>query len=845
MNLNKTDILVLKALGKGPQKTSELAGRLNLSRSRTSAILSKLVKQQLVEKKGWIYSIGRIPQAKAIHLLLKKQPSLALEKILPKTELKILKLLYSGPKTIKELSLETSKTERTIYYKIGVFRSMGIVNEIGGSYILNKKSRIYVDIEPLITDTLKTTSLLYLEDEDSWVVWSGEDEYIIKTKNPTDSIRKIESEGFKWKYTSTSVAGEYGMNIISPETTIYVYKKEGNLKIDAGEYVCIEDAIIHLFLEKNKNAEEYSKWLIQTNKEKVNLSYIREVAKKYGVSEIINNLFYDLKPTLDRVKYNIDRIRALLKRLSQDEDSDFSVSSELENYWRWIEIFGRGEKLDREEDIMKVVNSISAFQPPLFNSLPAFHTWRRNKDHEACFEAGKILLQNAELAFDKKWYWTAIWCFKKAVECRKQLSDKKGLATIIDKLLDLVHNQDFPIHHRLSLIRVATDNIQGIEDKNKKKLLEYLLLTAKRYHALINKEPKNFGVYLNLERRLLQGALKIAQNYNDDALVKKIRYQTGLSHETEGDLKDVPLVSSINYEDALREYIACGDKGKQAELKKKIESSLSKVEYKEISMSTNLDFSIYDRYIEDLAKRKPIEILASIASDETYVPDMDSARKTAEEIAKNTPFTYLALHVHIHDNKPVSKSSTSESILDSEVKTQFMLDASLKAMLYMHAISHMIKNNRFNQTDLKNFLEGCNVSPNISSVVSSAFERHLAKDNHSSITLLVTQIEALLREILKEEGVATTTPINSDFGLKEATLGALLDIPETRKILGENFTYYLQIYLCDQEHENIRNKVAHGLMKPYEYTPEVSLRLLWIMLHLAIVKYRLLLKQES
>ena len=172
-----------------------------------------------------------------------------------------------------------------------------------------------------------------------------------------------------------------------------------------------------------------------------------------------------------------------------------------------------------------------------------------------------------------------------------------------------------------------------------------------------------------------------------------------------------------------------------------------------------------------------------------------------------------------------------------------MLDASLKAMLYMRVINHMIKNNRFSQTDLKNLLEGCNVNPSISSVVSTAFERHLAKDYHVSITLLaVTQIEALLREILKEEGVATTTPINSDFGLKEATLGALLDIPETRKILGENFTSYLQIYLCDKEHDNIRNKVAHGLMKPYEYTPEVSLRLLWIMLHLAIVKYRLLLK---
>ncbi len=839
MNLNKTDVLVLKELANTPQKTSTVALHLDLSRGRASTILNKLLKQNVVSKVGWYYQMANTSQAIAITRLIKNQPSLALEKIFTKTEFKILELLYKKQRTVKEIAKEIAKTERNIYYSVDTLKSMGLISELGaGSYTINRKHAAFEDIESILARTIKTIPSS-LESEQLNVAWSGDDEYIIRTRNPEKAVRTIETGGFKWKYTSTSAAAEYGIHVIPPETILYVYKKPSNLKIDSGDYVAIEDVIIHSFLEKNRSADDYSKWLIQKNQEKIDLSYLKEAAEKYGLSKTIDGILYEIKPTLDRVKYNADRIHLLLKEINEDkeETSDFSIASELQNYWNWIESFGRGENQEREKEVVELVKIIATYQPPLFKPFTYFYEWKKKKDHNACIKSGQLLLENAQSTFNKKRYWSSTWFFERSVECFKELKDRKNLSIIMEKSLSLVYNQNFPIHHKISLIKISTDNIRSFDAKEKKKILEYLVSTAEEYHKEgINQLSRGYIIDLSFERRLLDEALKIVKTENNTELIKDIRCRIGLSHEAEGDLKNVPLISSSHYEDALREYIACGNKSKQSETKKKIESSLSKATFKQIAIPMTLDLSFYQSYIEELSKQKPLKILEVIASDETYIPDWDASRKTADETAKSAVFMSLIPQVHIRDGKPVSKRATPKEIQDSQIKTQFMLDASLKAILYLQVMTYLIENKKIDQVDLKDFLEKCKISSNLATIASTAFERHLSKDYQSSITLLVTQIESLIRQLLKEEGVATTTPIDNDFGLQEAPLGTLLiGIPRTEQILGKNFTTYMWIYLCDKEHENIRNKVAHGLMKPDEYTPEISLRLLLILLHLAVI----------
>lgn len=292
MNLNKTDITILKLLAKKPEKTSVLAEKTNLSKSRTSAILSRLVDEGLLEKKGWIYRLSKNPQATAVHTLLKKYPALSAENLLPETEFKVLRAL-TQQRTVKDIAKSIGKTERTVYKKIGTFKSMGLVVDLGGgAYTLHKTGSIYEDLEPLLENKISIVPVTF-DDPDTWVAWSGEDELIIKTRNPKKTKDKIADKGWWWRYTSTSALDHYGIHIIPPETTLYLHKG-----VEEGEYVTLEDVIIHLFLENNEKAMEYGKWLILLQQGKIDQNRLRQKAKKYNINKKIEGLLYEVKPVL-------------------------------------------------------------------------------------------------------------------------------------------------------------------------------------------------------------------------------------------------------------------------------------------------------------------------------------------------------------------------------------------------------------------------------------------------------------------------------------------------------------------------------------------------------------------
>jgi len=292
MNLNKTDVTILKLLAKEPEKTSNLAEKTKLSKSRMSAILSRLVDEGLLEKKGWTYRISKNPQATAVHTLLKKHPSLSAENLLPETEFRVLKALRQQ-QTVKDTAKNIGKTERTVYKKIELFKSMGLVADLGGgTYTLRKNNPLYEDLEPLLENRVRTTPVTF-DDPDTWIAWSGEGEIIIKTRNPQKTKGKIAEKDWHWKYTTTSALDHYGIHLTPPETTLYLHKEKKN-----GGYAPLEDVIIHLFLENNEKALEYGKWLILLQHGKINQNQLKQKARKYNITKKIIGLLYEVKPAL-------------------------------------------------------------------------------------------------------------------------------------------------------------------------------------------------------------------------------------------------------------------------------------------------------------------------------------------------------------------------------------------------------------------------------------------------------------------------------------------------------------------------------------------------------------------
>ncbi|MBD1581586.1 DUF4209 domain-containing protein [Pseudoalteromonas sp. S16_S37] len=118
--------------------------------------------------------------------------------------------------------------------------------------------------------------------------------------------------------------------------------------------------------------------------------------------------------------------------------------------------------------------------------------------------------------------------------------------------------------------------------------------------------------------------------------------------------------------------------------------------------------------------------------------------------------------------------------------------------------------------NLSMFESLCSVSPVIPSKRSKLFAKGLyfgfQRDFTTAIHLLAPQWEHLVRDILNESGVSTTTIDTKDGIATECGLSTLLSKPESEEIFDENLLFEMKAFLTHPHGPNLRNNIAHGLL---------------------------------
>lgn len=120
--------------------------------------------------------------------------------------------------------------------------------------------------------------------------------------------------------------------------------------------------------------------------------------------------------------------------------------------------------------------------------------------------------------------------------------------------------------------------------------------------------------------------------------------------------------------------------------------------------------------------------------------------------------------------------------------------------------------------------------------------RFLRQDLVSALHILVPRVEQMIRVLLRARNVDTTG--FEDGSLKERTLGSLLYSAREKKVFSESVVELLQTLLTDDSGFNIRNKIAHGWMRPLEYSDKVAARILHVGLLIAALGYPAKLDHE-
>jgi Domain of unknown function (DUF4209) len=88
-----------------------------------------------------------------------------------------------------------------------------------------------------------------------------------------------------------------------------------------------------------------------------------------------------------------------------------------------------------------------------------------------------------------------------------------------------------------------------------------------------------------------------------------------------------------------------------------------------------------------------------------------------------------------------------------------------------------------------------------------------------AVHVLVPQLEHQLRALLLVLGIPTNKQIRRVTGIMQ--MKSVNDVSQeerVRAVLGENLSRYFDIFLADQRGQNLRNRIAHGLVDAAELT---------------------------
>jgi len=107
-------------------------------------------------------------------------------------------------------------------------------------------------------------------------------------------------------------------------------------------------------------------------------------------------------------------------------------------------------------------------------------------------------------------------------------------------------------------------------------------------------------------------------------------------------------------------------------------------------------------------------------------------------------------------------------------------------------------------------------------------------DFMEAVHLLVPQLENFLRHMLNINGVVTTSLTNEGIQ-EEIDLNKLLQMQQLEKILGSDLVFDLRGLLVERFGSNLRNKLAHGLLRDEEFETVEARYLWWSVLRLVCI----------
>lgn len=450
---------------------------------------------------------------------------------------------------------------------------------------------------------------------------------------------------------------------------------------------------------------------------------------------------------------------------------------------------------------------------PVLKARYADFVWELKKDPLFGKIAVDSYLETAEDYYKKTWFFRLQDIFDRCVYLAMLKVVNKGkLREIKKRLLYYMDRMIRDGHHRfcLELIDAFLEiKKENVTEEEHKKVSEGINQCIKHF-----KTQKDF----HLQRSFLERLEKTARKYDQSNLARIAKEQQAQTYVREAEfqeMKDNFLVAASSYENALKIFQQLGDKKKIKFYKTKLIEANKKStgQFKQISTEIKISNEKIKKFTDIILSAKNLtEALSRLSIFDNLLPNYKDTVAQTEKMRKKSPLQFLVTHKVIGRNGHLV-SGGSDPFQNILIRN-LMMGVGIGSV-FLNTIFERLCNEKGLTTEtLTNYLKSWRfIDDGNLKLVEHGIKKHFEQDYISSIHILVPQLEAVIRKLLKKGGIQTVSFVSGTTNTREAPLTGLLEREEVKVIFEENLWWYTYLILVSPLGYNLRNEVAHGLIE--------------------------------
>lgn len=497
-----------------------------------------------------------------------------------------------------------------------------------------------------------------------------------------------------------------------------------------------------------------------------------------------------------------------------------------------------------KEEILYLLSIVDGDFPPILKARIADILWiystPKNKKYSEIAIENYISIDICDDFFELDIY--VFW--ERAVMLAKQTRNSSLIENIKLKLLNEIDhpstNWDF---HLLKIIKIFdnTDLDKGLNHELAEKLLE-------------KQKEFNHEQQFHIAEQYLESAAKLFKKAgNSEDSYRSLAFLAQAT-ENHGDYRknESTMVANSFYKLALQRYREISKTHRNTlQIDKKLDTIQEKItqtgllitDELQLISTKEIDISDLQEHYANHVKGKQTAFESLLYFSGVSSCNFESIWKSTEKNINNYPISSLFGATSVSPNGR-KISSIPPLDLDGNNRDEVILKNAIKNFgIHIHlavegcilpALNQIQEEHIFPKDFLVDLCKLSDIVPEKREIlVANALYQGFEWNFRSAIHLLAPQVENMVRQLLKRNGLVTThtdpNGIENEMGLS-----SLVSIVGAREILGDDLWFELQAVFTDSLSANLRNEVGHGLLDDDTSNSLYSVYAWWMVLRLVV-----------